>query len=170
MTRLVFVFLLFFAQVQAEEIYQFDDPADRARFEQFGKELRCPQCQNQNIADSESMQAGDLRREVYEQIQAGRSDKEIVDEMVRRYGNYILYRPPFDASTAILWAFPLVLLLVGVGVVVAMVRKRAKADPVGDQGLSAAEQARIDALLATNAETGNQQSKTESSTRREKSE
>lgn len=148
MARLVFVLLLFFAPVQAEEIYQFSDPVDRARFEQFSKELRCPQCQNQNIADSESMQAGDLRRELYEQIQAGRSDKEIVDEMVRRYGNYILYRPPFDASTAVLWIFPIALLLIGVIVVLVMVRKRARTDAVEEGGLSAGEQARLDALLA----------------------
>ncbi|WP_083915351.1 cytochrome c-type biogenesis protein [Gilvimarinus chinensis] len=170
MVRLVFVLLLFFVKVQAEEIYQFSNPVDRARFEHFSKELRCPQCQNQNIADSESMQAGDLRRELYEQIQAGRSDKEIVDEMVQRYGNYILYRPPFDSSTAVLWIFPVALLLIGVIVVLLMVRKRAKAEHSEEGELTASEQARLDALLEAHTQSDHAETnRSESIHSREKS-
>ena len=146
MARLLILWLVLSGAAQAEDIYQFSNPVDRARFEHFTAELRCPQCQNQSIGDSDSMQAEDLRRDLYEQIQAGRSDKEITDEMVRRYGNYILYRPPLNSSTVVLWVLPVVLLIIGIVVVLVMVRKRKAAE--GQRQLTPKEQADIEAMLA----------------------
>ncbi|MDO3382486.1 cytochrome c-type biogenesis protein [Gilvimarinus algae] len=145
--RLLCVFLMFLGLVcQAEPVYEFDNPVDRARFQQFNEELRCPQCQNQNLAGSDSLVSETLREDLYEQILAGRSDKEIIDDMVRRYGDYILYRPPFDASTAVLWLGPFGLLLIGGTVLLLMVRRRAR-QTAQDPELSAAEQARLQRLL-----------------------
>ncbi|MDO3385583.1 cytochrome c-type biogenesis protein CcmH [Gilvimarinus sp. SDUM040013] len=128
----------------AEQIYQFDDPVDRARFKQFNEELRCPQCQNQNLAGSDSIVSESVRQDLYEQILAGRSDKEITDDMVRRYGNYILYKPPFKPATAALWLSPLILLGIGSFVLWRMVRRRARSD---DGELSAADEDAVNQLV-----------------------
>ena len=95
------------------------------RYDGLTHELRCMQCQNQSIADSPVGLAEDLRRDVREQIIAGKTDSEIRDSMVKRYGNVILFRPPFQPSTAWVWLAPFVLLLVGVFVAVRIVRQRA---------------------------------------------
>jgi len=94
------------------------------RYDALTHELRCMQCQNQSIADSPVGLASDLRRDVREQIIAGKSDAEIRDAMVARYGNIILFRPPFQASTAWVWVLPFLLLIVGVYVAVRIVRQR----------------------------------------------
>jgi len=94
------------------------------RYDALTHELRCMQCQNQSIADSPVGLASDLRRDVREQIIAGKSDAEIRDAMVARYGNIILFRPPFQASTAWVWILPFLLLIVGVYVAVRIVRQR----------------------------------------------
>jgi cytochrome c-type biogenesis protein CcmH len=86
------------------------DLAVEARLGALSAELRCLVCQNQSIADSHSGLAADLRQQILEMIAAGRSDREIVDFMVQRYGDFVLYRPPVKASTALLWAGPLLLL------------------------------------------------------------
>ena len=88
-------------------------------------ELRCMQCQNQSIADSPVGLAEDLRRDVREQLLAGKSDAEIRASMVARYGNIILFRPPFQLSTAWVWILPFLLLIVGVFVGARIVRQRA---------------------------------------------
>ena len=88
--------------------------AEDVRLGEISAELRCLVCQNQTIADSNADLAVDLRREIREQIGAGRSDGEIIDYMVARYGDFVLYRPPFKATTLLLWAGPALLLLVGV--------------------------------------------------------
>ena len=90
-----------------------DDPVAEKRLIALSEELRCLVCQNQNIADSHAELAQDLRREIRGMIQAGKSDKEIIDFMVARYGDFVLYLPPFKATTALLWVGPLLLLLVG---------------------------------------------------------
>ena len=94
------------------------------RYDGLTHELRCMQCQNQSIADSPVGLASDLRRDVREQLIAGKSDAQIRASMVARYGNIILFRPPFEASTAWVWLAPFVLLLVGVIVAVRIVRQR----------------------------------------------
>lgn len=97
----------------AIETYQFDSPEQEARFRQLGYELRCPKCQNQAIGDSDAEISGDLRAEVYRMLKDGATDDEIKEFMVARYGRYVLYNPPLDKHTLILWFGPAVLLILG---------------------------------------------------------
>ena len=108
----------------AFDIEAMPTPAMQKRYDGLVHELRCMQCQNQSIADSPVGLAEDLRRDVREQIIAGKTDAEIRESMVARYGNVILFRPPFKPSTAWVWIAPFLLLLVGVFVAVRIVRKR----------------------------------------------
>lgn len=113
---------------------ELEDPALQARYRALSHELRCMQCQNQSIADSPVGLAGDLRREVRELLLEGRSDAEIRSHLVARYGDFILFRPQFNARTAWLWAAPGVLLLIGLVVAVRVVRGRAaRADAADDE-------------------------------------
>ncbi len=129
-------------------VYPFSNPADRQRFQQFTEELRCPWCQNQSLAGSDSMVAEDLRREIYEQIQAGKSDREIIDYMVARYGDYILYRPRLTPATIVLYVAPVLFFVIGVVVLLVIVRRRRRAvRDVPDTHLSDAERERLAQLL-----------------------
>lgn len=129
-------------------IYPFSNPTDRARFQQFNEELRCPKCQNQNLAGSDSMIAEDLRREIYEQIQAGKSDREITDYMLDRYGDYILYRPRLTPATLVLYAAPALFFVTGVAVLLVIVRRRRQAArETPEARLSASERERLAQLL-----------------------
>lgn len=92
------------------ETYQFSDPALQVRYKQLSAELRCPKCQNQNIADSDAPIARDLRKLLHRQLEAGSSNEEIMQYMVERYGEFVLYRPRFEGVTLILWLFPIGLL------------------------------------------------------------
>jgi cytochrome c-type biogenesis protein CcmH len=117
----------------------FDDPALQARYERLARELRCLQCRSETIADSNAPLAADLRRQLRELIAAGRSDDEIIDFMQARYGDYVLYRPPVTPTTWLLWAAPVLLLLVGglaAGVVIARKSRLPDTDPA-DPGLDA---------------------------------
>lgn len=122
------------------------DPVAEKRLQKLSEELRCLVCQNQSIADSNAELADDLRREIRGMIQAGRSDKEIVDFMVARYGDFVLYRPPFKASTLLLWVGPLLLMLAGVAALVRNLRRRNR-QVTDDAPLSDAEARRAEALL-----------------------
>ncbi len=129
------------------DAFPFDDPAKEQRYRRLSEELRCLVCQNQSLADSNAELALDLRRKVYEQVQAGKGDGEIVDYMVARYGDFVLYRPPVRPRTWLLWFGPLLLLLTGSVVLFRFVRHR-NAEAVAEAGeLSAAERARLAALL-----------------------
>ena len=108
----------------AFDIESMPTPEMQQRYDGLTHELRCMQCQNQSIADSPVGLAEDLRRDVREQIIAGKSDAEIRDSMVARYGNVILFRPRFNPSTAWVWVLPFLLLVVGVYVAVRIVRQR----------------------------------------------
>ena len=94
----------------AIDTYEFKDEVERERFRSLTEELRCPKCQNQNIADSNAPIATDLRREIYRMLDDGRSDKEIVDFLVMRYGDFVMYKPPLDSRTWLLWYGPFGLL------------------------------------------------------------
>lgn len=112
----------------AIEAYEFDSPEMEADYKQLTEELRCLVCQNQNLAGSDADLAQDLRRETYEMLQQGKSRQEVVEFMVARYGDFVLYRPQFKSSTYLLWIGPFLLLLV---VLVVFVRRmRAAAKPV----------------------------------------
>lgn len=95
------------------EIRQFDDPAKQQRYEELIKEMRCLVCQNQALSDSDADLAKDMREEVFRIIQSGKTDQEAVDFLVSRYGDFVLYRPPFKPLTLMLWGGPLLLLLIG---------------------------------------------------------
>lgn len=137
--RAILVALAFFGAGQALAIdteRAFDDPALQARYESLNRELRCLVCQNQTIADSNATLAQDLRREVREQIAAGKTDEEIRRFMIDRYGDFVLYRPRMTATTFLLWAAPVLLLVAGVFTLVRVVRRRAAEadiDPAGPE-------------------------------------
>lgn len=96
----------------AEESYQFDDPVKQQLFLDLTQELRCPMCQNQNIADSDAMIAHDLRRKVFELLQQGYSRTEVVDYMKTRYGDFVSYQPPVTPLTVWLWVLPILFVVV----------------------------------------------------------
>jgi cytochrome c-type biogenesis protein CcmH len=126
----------------AFDIEAMPTPAMQKRYDALVHELRCMQCQNQSIADSPVGLAEDLRRDVREQIIAGKTDEQIRDSMVARYGNIILFRPPFQPSTAWVWIAPFVFLLVGVLVGVRIVRKRSSLVAGDDSVIETDETAR----------------------------
>lgn len=107
----------------AIDVYQFNNEQDRERFQHLTNELRCPKCQNQNIADSNAPIAQDLRTKIHTMLTEQRSDKEIIDYMIARYGDFVLYQPRMDSKTYILWFGPITLLLIGMGVVFFISRK-----------------------------------------------
>jgi len=119
-------FGLFAVAVPAIDTTQLPDPVLQSRYEALTHELRCMQCQNQSIADSPVGLASDLRREVAEQVMAGKTDAEVRDYMAARYGDFILFRPRWSARTAWLWALPGVLLLAGGVVAWRIVRQRSR--------------------------------------------
>jgi cytochrome c-type biogenesis protein CcmH len=110
----------------------FEDPAMQERYEHINRELRCLVCQNQTIADSNATLAQDLRREVREMLAAGKTDDEIRTFMIERYGDFVLYRPRMTASNFLLWAAPVLLLLLGTFVGIRVIRKQAA--EVDDEG------------------------------------
>jgi len=110
----------------------FDDAAQQARYERITRELRCLQCQNETIADSNAPLAADLRRKVREMMQAGRTDAEIRQFMLDRYGDFVLYRPRMSAANFLLWAAPVLLLAIGSAIALRFIQRRtAEADDDG---------------------------------------
>lgn len=126
--------LLFAWPAAAIDTTRLDDPALQTRYDALTRELRCMQCQNQSLADSPVGLASDLRREVRDLLVAGRSDDEIREFMVNRYGNFILFRPRFSAQSAWLWLLPAVLLIAGGVLAARIVRQRSAMLPPGDDG------------------------------------
>ncbi|MCX7131744.1 cytochrome c-type biogenesis protein [Aeromonas sp.] len=131
----------------AIDVYTFDNDAQEQTFRELTRELRCPKCQNQDIADSNAGLAKDLRDKTYQMVREGKEKQEVVDYMVARYGNFILYNPPLMASTLILWLGPLLVIVIGVVTVVVRSRRRPAAARPTDSALSAEEQRRLTALL-----------------------
>jgi len=141
----LFVFAPLALAKEAE--YMAADPEMEKTVNAISKELRCLVCQNQTIADSNAPLAVDLKNQVREMVESGQSQSDIIDYMVQRYGDFVRYRPPMNASTMLLWVGPFLLLLIGVVVLVINLRKRtviAKND--GD--LSVEENERLQSLLA----------------------
>jgi cytochrome c-type biogenesis protein CcmH len=148
----VIVWLCLSASVLATPAHALSDPsemlpnpAQESRAEAVGSQLRCLVCQNESIEDSGADLAKDLRHIVRQRVVAGDSDQQIMDWMVARYGNFVRLSPPFNALTALLWASPLVAVLLAAGVVVAARRAR----PTLPKPLDSEEQARLRHLLET---------------------
>jgi len=129
---------LFFVAVLLFSLPGLADDAQRIR--QLEEKLRCLVCQNQTLADSGAELAGDLRKQVREQVAAGKSDDEVIEFLVQRYGDFVRYDPPFKASTALLWIGPFVLLL-GAGAALVMVLRRRRNAP--DEPALGAEDKRV---------------------------
>lgn len=127
------------------ETYPFESEAERRRYNALIDELRCPKCQNQNLAGSDAPIAQDLRREVYRMIQRGDSDQEILTFMHSRYGDFVLYRPRLTLETVALWLGPLVLVLIG-AVIWWRLSRGERADQATQQ-LSENEQRRLKEVL-----------------------
>lgn len=130
------------------------DPVLEKRMIGLAENLRCLVCQNESLASSHSGLAEDLRREVREQMQKGLSDQEIIDYLVSRYGDFVLFDPPVKKTTLVLWYGPFVLLLVGVGVLIYQLRKRKNL--IADTELSAEDAQRAAELLNETEESPNQ--------------
>ncbi|MDU8923667.1 heme lyase NrfEFG subunit NrfF [Pasteurellaceae bacterium LIM206] len=134
------------AHGQMVDTYQFKNPEDRTRAVELAKSLRCPQCQNQNLVESNSPIAYDLRIEVYKMIDEGKSNRQIIEVMTSRFGNFVLYKPPFQWTTAILWFFPLLLLVLAGVIMWRYVKTRAKTPKI-DTALSPQQQQALQDLL-----------------------
>ena len=135
----------------AIDTYEFANDAERARFRELTQELRCPKCQNQDLADSNAPIATDLRREIFRMLGEGKDNQQIIDFMVDRYGDFVRYKPALTSKTVVLWFGPLALLVGGVvviGVIVGRRRRTARAEAADT--LSAEERQRLDSLLDKN--------------------
>jgi len=118
-----------------------------ARYRVLIAELRCPKCQNQNLADSDAPIAADLRGEIRRLLEAGYDDREIAAHLVERYGDFVLYRPAVQKNTLVLWFGPGVLAVIGLLVLVMVVRRQRRSSGLDSPPLAAAEQQKLDALL-----------------------
>ncbi|GAA6168523.1 cytochrome c-type biogenesis protein [Sessilibacter corallicola] len=151
-----FVVLYASAAFSVVDIHEFDSAEQEARYQQLVHELRCPKCQNQNLNGSDSQIAKDLRREVYRLLKEGKSDSEIKDFMVARYGDFVLYKPRLQSNTYVLWFAPVAILLIGAVVVSLIIFGRrpkpsqpsTSTSPSSESNeLSSDEQARLKAML-----------------------
>ena len=148
---LVVGWLMLATHAFAVEEVELVNPEDEKRFMELANELRCMVCQNQSIADSNAELARDFRNQVKEKMNAGQSNKEIRQYMTERYGDYILYRPPFNLATAALWTGPFVLIVVGIFIIMRIVRRPAR-EQAGDASADEANRARLKSMLRDEGE------------------
>lgn len=142
----LFVALLLATPVLAKEAAPLaQDPAVEQRMINITSELRCLVCQNESLAASQAELAGDLRNEVRDLIKQGKTDQQIKDYLVARYGDFVLYRPPVKPTTWLLWGGPFLFLIVGVGALIAFLRRRGR--QVAEATLTDEEKTRAEALL-----------------------
>nr|WP_275415739.1 cytochrome c-type biogenesis protein [Citrobacter werkmanii] len=142
--------LLSFQALAAIDTYPFKNEAQEQQFRQLTAQLRCPKCQNNSIADSNSMIAADMRKKVWQLMEEGQSNQQITDYMVARYGNFVTYEPPVTLATLILWLLPACFVLGGALVIFRLSRHPRAAR---ETELSPHEQARLQALLDENKRT-----------------
>lgn len=128
------------------DTYEFKSEANQQRAISLATELRCPQCQNQNLVDSNSPVARDLRIEVYKMVDQGKNDQQIIEFMTSRYGEFVLYKPKLETKTYVLWGGPIVLLFFGLLVGFFFIRKQ-RISSQNEQELTAEEQKQLDAIL-----------------------
>ncbi len=146
----LFLWLISVSSHAAVDTYKFKDEKNRERFQQLTAELRCPKCQNQNIADSNAPIATDLRAKIHQMLEQENSDQEILDYMIARYGDFVLYEPKVDKQTWVLWYGPAVLLLLGITVVVIIARRSlsaAKQDEQDGEELDETQKKQLELLL-----------------------
>jgi cytochrome c-type biogenesis protein CcmH len=134
---IISVLLLSVVVHAAEDNFAFDTPAQRAQFLALTAELRCPMCQNQNIADSDAMIAHDMRRKVYTLLKQGKTEQDVIDYMKARYGDFVHYQPPVTAATMWLWAAPVLFVLFAF--IVVITRKNSRIDEDREIKLAKAE-------------------------------
>ena len=128
----------------AIDAYKFDDPNKEKIYHELTDELRCLVCQNQNIAGSNAELAVDMRRKTYEMVSAGQSKQQVADYMADRYGDFVLYKPPFKASTAVLWIGPFIILAVSIWLMLRVIRnRREEHETASVSGEQLAEAARL---------------------------
>lgn len=135
------------ALADVADVHGFETRSDEQRYQSLTSELRCPKCQNQNIADSNSPISKDMRNEVYRMMQNGASNDDIINALVGRFGEFVRYKPKLDSRTILLWATPAIAILGGLLVVVAVVVRSRRAG-ITAPALSDEEQAKIDRILA----------------------
>ncbi|WP_166260955.1 cytochrome c-type biogenesis protein [Marinobacter salicampi] len=144
---LLLCLLLPLAGIAADgDLYPFESQDEQDRFRTLTKELRCPKCQNQNIADSDAPIAKDMREEVYRMVKEGSSNDEVVDSLVSRFGEFVRYKPEFDGRTLMLWATPVIVVLMGLGIVISIV-VRSRRNTETDSALSPEQRQRADRIL-----------------------
>jgi len=134
MLRIVFLLGISLSAMAATDIYQFETPEQEQRFRVLLDELRCPKCQNQSLADSDAGIAQDMRARVEIMIKEGKSNDEIVDYFVARYGDFVSYRPPVTPTTSILWLAPLLLLGSGAVIIVLLLHRASARVDDSDEG------------------------------------
>ena len=130
---LIFGQMLSFSVFAAIDAYQFKSPQQEQQYRELTEQLRCPKCQNTNIAASDSIIAADMRKKVLELLNQGQSSKQIVDYMVARYGNFVTYEPPVTPSTLILWVGPALFVIVGALVIILRARRRQTEEQMSSQ-------------------------------------
>jgi cytochrome c-type biogenesis protein CcmH len=135
----------FVGAVVAKEAQSNEDPRLEQRMKALTEQLRCLVCQNETLADSRADLAEDLRKQIREQMNAGKTDQEILGFLTQRYGDFVLYNPPIKATTYLLWFGPFVLLFAGAGVLYRYLKRRREL--IQDQPLSAAERKRAADIL-----------------------
>jgi len=118
-----FLFVITLAVAAEQDRYQFANDEQAQRFSELTKELRCPKCQNQNIADSDAVVAKDLRDKVLGLVHEGKSKDEVIDYMIDRYGYFVHYDPPVTPATLVLWVLPVLIVILGFGFIVIRQRK-----------------------------------------------
>jgi len=142
---LILMLLSLLAPALAKEAKPVEDPQIEQRMQALTQQLRCLVCQNETLADSHADLAEDLRKEIREQMKAGKSDREIIAFLTQRYGDFVLYKPPVKATTYLLWFGPFVFLLGGTLLLYRYVKHRREV--IQDQPLTAAEHKRAEELL-----------------------
>ena len=140
----------------AIDTYQFSDMDKQVRFQKLTNELRCPKCQNQNLADSNAEIASDLRAKIHLMLEENKSDQDIINYMLERYGDFVLYQPRLSKQTWVLWYAPALLFCFGVIAIFLIVRLRAKAarltTEIENADLAAEQQEKLAQLLQTKPE------------------
>lgn len=129
------------------EVQQFDTPQQESDYRALIQELRCPQCQNNNIADSNATIATDMRNKTLELLKQGKSKNEVVDYMIERYGNFVTYDPPLTPATIFLWVMPLALILLGFAVLFRRRKTAQQAGEIAEKNAKTLDQARLAEIL-----------------------